>query len=341
MLKVGMIGMGRMGNHHGQKLNGIDDVEITATCTSPVQNVPLLNQQEPKLYHDCDDMLENEELDIVYICTPTMSHAEIAKKIIDKRLNLFLEKPLTMNLIDAWDLVTRVKQTDIICTIGYMYRYRNIVNKMEKMFNNKPISLLNGYWYWTVPPVSHIKDKDIGGGPVVDQLTHIIDLCRLFAGEVKSVNARYTLNTRKNESFNNWDGYVLNLEFESGAVASLSGTLSLFEALGEQSMLDNVVLDVFAKDLFGRFTPSKLTMYTDGKMDIFEDYTGEINDEFIKACRENNADLIKSPIEEAMKTLAVTLAANASNETGETIVMDDFYKKELGFNPFTSEVAKS
>jgi len=336
LLKVGMIGIGRMGNWHAAKLASLEDVEIIATSTSPIETVKF-DQKKPKQYDNYEEMLENEELDIVYICTPTKSHVDIAKKVVNKKINLFLEKPIALNLKEAWELVQQVKQSKIICTVGYMYRYRNIVRKLKKLFENRPISLLNGHWYWTIPPVSHIKDKNIGGGPIVDQLTHLIDLCRLLGGEIKTVNAKYTLNTRLDESFNNWDGYVINLEFERGSVASISGTLSLFETLGEQTMLENVVLDVSAKDLFARFTPKDLTIYTDGKMDIYQDNSGEINEEFIRACRENEQSLIQSPIEDAMKTLAVTLAANHSHHTGNSVVMEEYYKAELGYYPFSAK----
>src|SRR5690625_4418673 len=157
LLKVGMIGIGRMGNWHAAKLASLEDVEIIATSTSPIETVKF-DQKKPKQYDNYEEMLENEELDIVYICTPTKSHVDIAKKVVNKKINLFLEKPIALNLKEAWELVQQVKQSKIICTVGYMYRYRNIVRKLKKLFENRPISLLNGHWYWTIPPVSHIKD---------------------------------------------------------------------------------------------------------------------------------------------------------------------------------------
>lgn len=330
MLKIGMIGAGRMGNLHKSKLVMREDVSITAVCDVIEERAfKMAREVGAKVYYDYKEMLDKEELDVIYINTPTITHPEMVKEVIQRKIHLFLEKPLALDLKVAFEMKKQVEESGIICTVGHMYRYRETVQQMLRLLAGKPIAMLNAYWYWTIPPVPHIADKDIGGGPVVDQIVHLIDLCRLAAGEIDTVRASYTLNCRKDEDFNNWDGYAVNLTFKSGAVASVTGTLALFKEMATQTFLENIVLDIAAKNIMTRFTPKTVQVFTANKVEIIDTPAGDIDHVFIDAVKANDPSMIKCPIGDAIKTLAVTLAANHSAQTGQIVKMDDFIHERL------------
>ncbi|AEG62055.1 Gfo/Idh/MocA family protein [Desulforamulus ruminis] len=334
MIRVGLIGAGRMGWAHAEKLSKMPDVSLVA-----VQSHTGISAQElaeafgAKAYTDYKRMLDHEKLDVVYITTPVYAHYDTAMAVIQRKLDLFLEKPISLSLGEAAALVEKVKEAEILCAIGHMFRYRRSVQAAAGMLAQRPVSMLNGFWYWTKPPVKHIADKDLGGGPVVDQLIHLIDLCRLFCGDVESVHAFYTLNVRQNEDFNNWDGYVLNLKFKNGVVGSISGTLALFPDIKEERNFETIALDIAAKNLLFRFTPQKTMVLSETGMEMDDSQTGDINDQFIQAVRTRSRGLIKTPIEDSYKTLAVVLAANDSAQTGKPVVIDDFIEQSLMKGP--------
>lgn len=319
-----------MGQHHKSKLVTRDDVAITAVCDVLTDRANRMAKEVgAKPYYDYKEMLDKEELDIVYINTPTITHPEMVEEVTKRRLHLFLEKPLALDLKTAYRMKEQVESSGIICTVGHMYRYRETVQKMLEIFAGKPVAMLNAYWYWTIPPVPHIADKDTGGGPVVDQIVHLIDLCRLVAGEVDTVRASYTLNCRKDEDFNNWDGYAVNLTFKSGAVASVTGTLALYPEMGTQTFLENIVLDIAGKNVLTRFTPKTLQIFTPNKVEVIDTPAGDIDHVFIDAVKAQDPSLIKCPIGDAIKTCAVTLACNYSAQTGQIVYMDEFILQNL------------
>ncbi|KUO48897.1 MAG: hypothetical protein APF76_09615 [Desulfitibacter sp. BRH_c19] len=328
--KIGIIGSGRMANIYVEKLLNMQDVIISGICGRSESVELLARKTGAKAYYDYKQMLNEDDFDAVYITTPTSTHAGMAKAVAEKKINLFLEKPIALTVKEAYEVLKTIEDSGIICTSGHMFRYKNTVKKLKDIFTNKPIALINGHWYWTIPPISHIANKDMGGGPVVDQLIHLIDLARLFAGEINTVKASYTCNCRVDEDFNNWDGYAINLTFKNGTVGNISGTLALYDSIKEQSLLENCALDIIAKDFLGRFTPSHIQLYSSGEVKTIEDKSGEINEDFIAAIRSNDRSLIKSNIRDAVKTTIAVLACNHSAATGKVVSIDDYMKDECG-----------
>ena len=115
-MKVGIIGLGKMGMLHTGILNTLDDVHIVSVAESESQLTKYIKNAIPsaKVYEDYQKMIKSEELDLVYITTPPSSHMQIALECVNRGVNFFVEKPLTSNLEEAMKLCAELKNTQVV-----------------------------------------------------------------------------------------------------------------------------------------------------------------------------------------------------------------------------------
>ena len=324
-VRIGMIGAGRMSNTHANCLAKIPEAKIVAVADVLSERAQILAQcTGATAYTDYGVMLNDEKLDALYICTPTGSHAEQAIAVAERHLPFFVEKPLALTMADAWRVARAVEQTGVMSCVCYHWRYSNAVIRAQQILGDRPLALTSAEWLWTLPPILWLRDKDWGGGQVVDQTTHLTDLCQLFGGPVTTVYAAYTLNTYTDAEFHNWDGYSLSFKHAGGAVGSLRCTYGLFKEIAD---FQPPRVDLVARKMLLRITPTELTVVTpQGKQE--HPNSGEhhfgVNRAFVSAVDKGDAALIRSSVPETLRSLALTLAANESAQTGQPVELDQF-----------------
>ena len=99
MVKVGLIGFGRMGLTHFSILNTHPSVKIVSVCDQSATMLKILGKYvDVKTYSDHTKMLDDSDLECVIISTPGDSHAEIVKTCLKRGLHVFVEKPFTMTV---------------------------------------------------------------------------------------------------------------------------------------------------------------------------------------------------------------------------------------------------
>ena len=151
------------------------------------------------------------------------------------------------------------------------------------------------------------------GGQLVEQTTHQIDLLRYLIGEVKEVHAYYALRTLDDvPNLDIPDMYTLNLQFESGAIGSLTSSCSFVDGGGSSSMsflLTGMRAEVDSKGV--AISPSGAAEPGPVPEDL-----GDIDEIFMDAIRTGDGSRILSDYEDGVKSLAVSLAANKSAESG-------------------------
>jgi predicted dehydrogenase len=315
-VRIGIIGAGRMGNlHTGHLLKNPDAAIVAAADILPERAEALAARTGGKAYTDYRQMLDKEQLDAVYVCTPTRGHAEHAVAVAERKLALFVEKPLAATMTEGWQIARAVQQAGIINCVDYQWRYTEAVIKAREILGDKPLAAVVAQWFWTIPPIPWLRDKDQGLGQVVDQTTHLTDLCLLFAG----VYAAYTLNTFTDAEFHNWDGFSLAWKHIGGAVGSLQGTYALFPTIGQ---FEPPSLKLIGRELLLRLTLDGLAVITPAGQ---EDYRNSgplhvnVTAAFVSAVAQGSAAPIRSGVAETLSSLAFTLAANESAVTGNPV----------------------
>ncbi|MCI0477442.1 MAG: Gfo/Idh/MocA family oxidoreductase [Anaerolineales bacterium] len=327
-VRIGMIGAGRMAHQHAECLAEIPEARIVAVAdTAPGQARALAERWGAAVYSDYSAMLDHGKLDAVYICTPTGTHPQTAVAAAERGLPFFVEKPLALTMEDAWRITRAVEQARVMSCVCYHWRYTNAVIKAQEILAGRALALTAAQWWWTLPPIMWLRDKDLGGGQVVDQTTHLTDLCQLFGGAVSKVYAAYSQNTYTLAELNNWDGYSLSFKHTGGAVGSLRCTYALFKEIADY---EPPRVDLIAREMFLRITPTELTVVTPQDR---QEYRNEgahhfgVNRAFVLAVASKDASYIRSSVPETLRSLALTLAANESARSDKPVDLDAFMDK--------------
>ncbi|MEJ2758442.1 MAG: Gfo/Idh/MocA family oxidoreductase [Anaerolineales bacterium] len=186
-LKVGIIGCGFIANgKHLPSLAKFDDVEVVAFCDIIIERA----QNSAKKYGPADalvcedyhDVLARDDIDIIHVCTPNVSHSEISVAALEAGKHVMCEKPMAINSAEAKAMLDASKATGKLLTIGYQNRFRDDSQYMKSICEAGDLGeIYLGKAFATrrrgVPTWGVFMDKEKqGGGPLIDLGTHALDL---------------------------------------------------------------------------------------------------------------------------------------------------------------------
>ena len=125
MVRVAVVGVGGIGNVHINNITLIDIAEVVALCDLSESAKIKAKELSVPLYEDIECMLENENIDVVCICTPTFMHAKHIEMALEKGVNVISEKPLVLNKKDAVGLIEMAKQKNARLFVAHVIRFWN------------------------------------------------------------------------------------------------------------------------------------------------------------------------------------------------------------------------
>lgn len=319
--RVAIIGSG-FAEKHVQALNHIQDVELVAVCSrneDTARNLINQSSSESTTYYKFDqylEMLRSEKLDAVYISLPPFLHGEIEIACSEHVKGLFIEKPVALDLETAAKMSDSFQRAESIVSTGYMNRYRTNIQSAKSYFRNDPALLYNGAWCEDMPPPYWWRRRELSGGQLTEQCTHIIDAIRFLSGEIQQVQAFSTRGFITDvEDYNVDDAMVMNFMLENGATGSLQ--TSCFTKSASHAAM-GIYLTAASREKVYRFDSHAcdLTIQHDSSRSeqivSTDDPILLENQVFINALRTGDSSNILSPFEDAIETLKVSLAADLS-----------------------------
>ncbi|MGB9677835.1 MAG: Gfo/Idh/MocA family protein [Candidatus Ratteibacteria bacterium] len=320
-MKTGIIGTGRISNVHINSLKKIEDVKIVSVCDI-IEEVARKKAYEIgcKYYTDYREMIKNENLDCVWICTPADTHTEIVLYCIENNLPFFLEKPPALKEDECELVIEKLKTKNIIHSIGFMLRYDPASFKLKEILKNEEVIFISAEYFWTIPLVDSIKSKEKAGGQIVDQAIHFIDLIRYVFGEIKSV---YTKGVKgffpEEKLYTGDDASCTIFEFEKGIYGNLLCSYALFPEITRHYPPK---IRFICKRKLIEYSHRKLIIITKDKYEEFnwdEDLYFLEDKIYIKSLKTKDTSLIKSDYFDSVKTLKVAISANKSIEENKEI----------------------
>jgi predicted dehydrogenase len=330
-LRIAGIGAGRRAAAHFRALAGVANAEIVAMCDVDEERAQqVAGPLGAQVYTDFMDMLDSEQPDAVYIVTPPAVHAEQVEYAATQKAGILLEKPIALSVLDARRIRLAVEQGRIVCAVGYQLRYSPLVERCRELLEGRQLAMARIWWYQGLPTVGWNLDAGQGGGQVVEQATHWLDLCRWLGGEVERVYAQYARRAWQGRAdFKNWDVNAVTLTFSSGALGSLASTYALFPGLPEHSGLDLV-----CEELLLRLTSRRLEVFTPKGREGCELEPPPLEERmaraFLAAVEARDTRLVASPLDDALKTLALTLACNRSAQENRVVPCAEVEKEIFG-----------
>jgi UDP-N-acetyl-2-amino-2-deoxyglucuronate dehydrogenase len=188
--KAGVVGCGNIFLMHAQSLINTADAQLAAVCDIRAQRARAqAKRYNCRHYLDYKKMLKEEGLDSIHILTPHYLHPSMAIQALNKKINVLTEKPISINPADAKDMIKAAKQNKVKLGVISQNRYNlgsQLVKKNlldGKLGKIKAAKLILTYH----KPASYYKQSDWkgklkleGGGVLIDQAIHFIDLLRWF-----------------------------------------------------------------------------------------------------------------------------------------------------------------
>lgn len=190
MKTIALIGIGKMGMSHLAIANQTPGVEIKAICDT---SKPLLRFIEKNTkftgYTDYKQMIDEVSPDGIMVLVPNAFHFDLAKYCIEKGIDLFVEKPFTLNYADSKTLVDLAKEHNVKGQVGYVNRFNPIFQRVKKLLDQHVIGEVSNYLNRMTGGVilkenskGWRNDYSKGGGCLFDYGPHCFDLSTYFFG---------------------------------------------------------------------------------------------------------------------------------------------------------------
>jgi len=186
-IRVGIIGCGGIANgKHMPSLAKVADAEMVAFCDINIERAEeaktKFGGENAKVYEDYRELLKDGSIDVIHVCTPNDSHADITIAALEAGKHVMCEKPMAKTAADARRMLEAAKRTGKKLSIGYQNRYRADSRYLHDACKNDEL----GEIYYAkahairrraVPTWGVFLDEEKqGGGPLIDIGTHALDL---------------------------------------------------------------------------------------------------------------------------------------------------------------------
>ncbi|WP_455382758.1 Gfo/Idh/MocA family protein [Salinispira pacifica] len=191
-----------------------------------------------RTYHSLDELLEDEEVELISLCTPDYLHARQAQQVLDAGRHLLLEKPVALDMGRGKSVVLAGAQAErrgIRSGIGYEFRRNPAVRRVKSLVDEGAVGTIHAcsiYHYrqpfrrdkWN----RWIQERSKSGGLIVEETSHWFDLARyLLDREISTVHAVVT--DRIHPDFDYEDIAFINATFADGAILQISHALTGFD----------------------------------------------------------------------------------------------------------------
>lgn len=234
-LRFALVGCGVIGPTHAEAINSLPDAELVAVCDIiPERAQKLAGKYGVTAYTSLDEMLEREKLDVVNICTPSGTHGEYACKVMLTGRHVIVEKPVEITLAAIDEMLRVQRETGVKLAVISQHRFDPASQQVHALVEEKAFGRLvmgnatipwwrsqeyydSGTWRGTW--------RLDGGGVLMNQSIHSIDLLQWFMGPVKSIFAYTDTLAHRMETE---DVAVAVLRFASGALGTIAATTGAY-----------------------------------------------------------------------------------------------------------------
>lgn len=219
-VKLGMIGAGSFGqNFLLPALKG--KVNFVGVATARPNN--SRNVADKYGFEFCignaNEVITNEKINTLFIATRHNTHAEYVLKGLQSHKNVFVEKPLCMTLDELQAIKEAKSKTNAQVMVGFNRRFAPLISKLKSSLNSSiPSAILYRINAGIMPPDHWIHDPEVGGGRIIGEVCHFIDLCSFICNSpIEYVSAQAL-----KDAHNNNDSVAINLGFKNGSIATIS-----------------------------------------------------------------------------------------------------------------------
>ena len=196
MVRVGVVGLGKMGVSHLSIINAHPSVKVTAVCDPTGYILDVLKKYTGlETYPDYAEMLRTAPLDAVVIATPSRFHAPMVEQALERGLHVFCEKPFCLDPADSERLGAMARERGLVNQVGYHYRFVGAFQEMKRLLDAGAIGKVTHVLAEAYGPVvlkakgsTWRTQRTEGGGCLYDYAAHPLNLLNWYFGAPTSVS---------------------------------------------------------------------------------------------------------------------------------------------------------
>lgn len=234
-LRVALIGCGAISDNHIKAILDSGKADLVAICDVNLTRANAKKEKHglnAKVYSDYRQMLNDEQLDAVHIATPHYLHCEMALEALKRNINVFLEKPMCIKEEDIEKLIEAERASNARVCVCFQNRF-NSTTLYARRIANEDGGVLNAFatLFWKRDSAYYAQDEWRGkselegGGVMINQAIHTIDLLCYFLGKPQKIIASKSNHTLQGviEVEDSCEGFI---DFENGKRGNFYATNS-------------------------------------------------------------------------------------------------------------------
>ena len=342
-LGFGIIGAGAIAPFHAEAIANLNEATLVGICDVVEERARYLAEKfNAKMW--CTDfrkLLEREDVDVVNLCLPPSFNEKIVSEAAKVRKHVIVEKPMALNVEQANSMISSCREANVKLGVIFPCRFSEDTRRIKKIIDEGKLGRLfmgNAFtnWFRTKEYYENASWRKTwagqGGGVLMNQAIHSIDLLQWYMGPVRSI---YGLMDTFLHDIEVEDSAVAILKFENGAMGVIQGTTAAFpgfprriEIFGERG---SVVLKVHFLELLA-IVGSDMEINGDLRQDYVDKRPGDCSsgpvhltseyhrlqiEDFIKAIKEDRRPFVDG--EEGKKSLEIIQAIYQSAREGKTV----------------------
>jgi predicted dehydrogenase len=344
MFNAAIVGSGGIGAHHAKCYQSTKEIRLAAVCDIvPEKAEKLGTQYNVPWLTDLKKILRRKDIDFIDVCTPSGSHGDVAIAAARARKHCICEKPLDVTPQRCDQIIKAFKKSGTVLGGIYQHRFADDVLRgraaiQAGRLGRIVLATCSTPWW----RAQEYYDSDAwrgtwkldGGGTLMNQSIHAIDLLLYMIGPIKSVFARTALLAHERVEIE--DTAMATVEFENGALGVIQGTTAAYpgdavrhEVMGTQGMFylhdDKAVLwklkdEIEAqKDAAAAVAEKVGTGASSDPMALSSDIFVRTIDDVARAARTGTPPLVTG--EEHKKAVEVICAIYKSAQTGKPVAL--------------------
>ncbi len=228
-MTVGIIGAGRIGQLHAEYIMSMSSIELKGICDIEIDHLKgsMMEKHVPVITTDPSILIEDEEMDAIFICSSTDTHCYYIEKCAQAGKHIFCEKPISFSLEETKAALQKVKEAGVHLQIGFNRRFDTHFSKVYEAVSAGKIGK---------PHIIKITSRDpeppsegyiqSSGGMFIDMTIHDFDMIRyLSSNEVESVSVvAANLVDPCFQKYDDVDTAIITLTFEDGSIGVIDNS---------------------------------------------------------------------------------------------------------------------
>ena len=231
MINIGLVGCGRISKKHFEAISQYNEINLLAICDNDADVLESAYKKTNAIQYDNYDLLlENNNIDVIVLCTPSGLHADQTIKAASKGKHVVTEKPMSTLWRDGLNMVMACRDAKTHLFVVKQNRYNKTLQTLKRAILERrfgKIYSVNINVFWTRPQEYYDQAEwrgtwEMDGGALMNQASHYVDLLTWLIGPIADVHAMTGVLARNIEVE---DTAVLNIRWRSGALGSMNVTM--------------------------------------------------------------------------------------------------------------------